>query len=117
MMKISEYRKMRIILLFDLPSVEKEDIAINVKFTKNLKKIGFYMLQYSVYVKSLTNQSEYERVIKKIKQIIPKKGNIIVLKLTEKQYNEMIYLKGEKNSFDSIVGSNNVVYFGGDNYY
>lgn len=38
MMKISDYRKMRTIILFDLPSVEKEDIAINQKFVKKLKK-------------------------------------------------------------------------------
>ena len=39
MMKISDYRKMRAIILFDLPSVEKQDIANNQKFIKKLKKI------------------------------------------------------------------------------
>ena len=116
MMKISDYRKMRAIILFDLPSVEKQDIANNQNFIKKLKKIGFYMLQFSVYTKVLINQSEYDRIIKKVKQIIPNKGNIIILKLTDKQYNDMIYLNGEKNKYDSIVGLNNVVYFGGDDY-
>ncbi len=116
MMKISDYRKMRAIILFDLPSVEKQDMANNQKFMKKLKKIGFYMLQFSVYTKVLINQSEYDRIIKKVKQIIPNKGNIIILKLTDKQYNDMIYLNGEKNKYDSIVGLNNVVYFGGDDY-
>ena len=116
MMKISDYRKMRAIILFDLPSVEKQDISNNQKFIKKLKKIGFYMLQFSVYTKVLINQSEYDRIIKKVKQIIPNKGNIIILKLTDKQYNDMIYLNGEKNKYDSIVGLNNVVYFGGDDY-
>lgn len=116
MMKISDYRKMRAIILFDLPSVEKQDIENNQKFIKKLKKIGFYMLQFSVYTKVLINQSEYDRIIKKVKQIIPNKGNIIILKLTDKQYNDMIYLNGEKNKYDSIVGLNNVVYFGGDDY-
>lgn len=115
-MKISDYRKMRAVVLFDLPSVEKKDISNNQKFIKKLKKIGFYMLQFSVYTKVLINQSEYDRIIKKVKQIIPNKGNIIILKLTDKQYNEMIYLNGEKNKYDSIVGLNNVVYFGGDDY-
>ena len=115
-MKISDYRKMRAIILFDLPSVEKQDMANNQKFIKKLKKIGFYMLQFSVYTKVLINQSEYDRIIKKVKQIIPTKGNIIILKLTDKQYNDMIYLNGEKNKYDSIVGLNNVVYFGGDDY-
>lgn len=116
MMKISDYRKMRAIILFDLPSVEKQDMANNQKFIKKLKKIGFYMLQFSVYTKVLINQSEYDRIIKKVKQIILNKGNIIILKLTDKQYNDMIYLNGEKNKYDSIVGLNNVVYFGGDDY-
>lgn len=116
MMKISDYRKMRAIILFDLPSVEKQDMANNQRFIKKLKKIGFYMLQFSVYMKVLINQSEYDRIIKKVKQIIPNKGNIIILKLTDKQYNDMIYLNGEKNKYDSIVGLNDVVYFGGDDY-
>ena len=60
MMKISDYRKMRAVVLFDLPSVEKKDISNNQKFIKKLKKIGFYMLQFSVYTKVLINQSEYE---------------------------------------------------------
>ena len=98
MMKISDYRKMRAVVLFDLPSVEKKDISNNQKFIKKLKKIGFYMLQFSVYTKVLINQSEYDRIIKKVKQIIPHKGNIIILKLTDKQYNEMIYLNGEINN-------------------
>ena len=117
MMKISDYRKMRAIILFDLPSVEKQDMANNQRFIKKLKKIGFYMLQFSVYTKVLINQSEYDRIIKKVKQIIPKKGNIIILKLTDKLYNDMIYLNGEKNKYDSIVGFNDVVYFGGDDFY
>ena len=41
MKKTSEYRKMKIVLLFDLPSVEKEDITENTKFVKNLKKNRF----------------------------------------------------------------------------
>ena len=53
MSELSDYRKMRILLMFDLPSVEKEDISINQKFVKELKKIGFYMLQYSVYTRNI----------------------------------------------------------------
>lgn len=113
-MKISEYRKMRILVFFDLPSVEKEDISNNNKFVKNLKKIGFYMLQYSIYVKTIANQSEYERILTKLNKIIPIKGSIVVIKITEKQYANMVYLKGERNKYESIVGSKNVVYIGGD---
>lgn len=110
----SYYRKMRIILIFDLPSVEKEDISYNQKFVKNLKKLGLYMIQYSVYTKSLQNHSEYDRLLKKIYKIIPNKGNIIMFKLTEKQYSDMIYLSGEKNLYESRVGSKEIIFFGGE---
>ena len=43
-------------------------IENNFEFIKKLKKIGFYMLQFSVYTKVLINQSEYDRIIKKVKQ-------------------------------------------------
>ena len=105
---------MRIILLFELPIVEKEDISYNQKFIKNLKKFGMYMLQYSVYTKALQNQSEFDRLLKKINKSIPKKGNIIIIKVTEKQYEDMVYISGERNYYDSIVGSNEIIFFGGD---
>ncbi|MEI3527725.1 MAG: CRISPR-associated endonuclease Cas2 [Bacilli bacterium] len=65
---------MRAIILFDLPSVEKQDIANNQKFIKKLKKIGFYMLQFSVYTKVLINQSEYDRIIKKLNKLYQTRG-------------------------------------------
>ena len=34
--------------------------------------------------------------------------------ITEKQYSEMLYLNGEKNKYDTIVGNKNVVMFGGE---
>lgn len=111
---ISDYRKMRALLIYDLPSVEKEDIKEYNRFHKEIQKVGFYMLQFSVYVKVLTNESEYEKITKKVNAIIPKKGSIILIRLTEKQYNEMKYLHGEKNKYDSIVGSNEVIIIGGD---
>ena len=110
----SDYRKMRSIIIYDLPSVEKEDIKEYNKFHRELQKIGFYMLQFSVYVKVLTNEFDFEKIVKKVNTIIPKKGSIILLRLTEKQYNDMIYLHGEKNRYDAIVGANEVIVIGGD---
>ena len=65
-MNNSKYRKMRVIILFDLPFIEKEDVLNYNKFIKNIKKVGFYMLQYSVYTKSIVNNSEYQRIQKNI---------------------------------------------------
>lgn len=45
---------------------------------------------------------------------MPDKGHIIIFKITEKQYSEMIYLIGIKNKFETIVGKNELVVFGDD---
>lgn len=108
------YRKMRAILMYDLPSVEKDDVVVYNRFIKDIKKCGFYMLQFSVYVKSLTNQEDYNRLLNRIKKFIPRKGSIVIIRLTEKQYSDMVYLNGESNTFDSIVGSKNIVMIGGN---
>lgn len=111
---MSNYRQMKIILIYDLPTVETEDIKSYNKFHKDIKRIGFFMLQYSVYAKVLTNHSDYQNTLVRVKKVVPKKGSIIILRLTEKQYEDMIYLSGEKNFYDTIVGGNEVIIFGGD---
>lgn len=72
------------------------------------------MLQYSIYVKVITNDSTLKQYLSKIEKIVPEKGNIIIIKITEKQYQDMIYLRGVKNKYDSIVGGKEFVIFGGD---
>ena len=34
--------------------------------------------------------------------------------LTEKQYEDMVYLRGEQNKFDTLVGGKELIVFGGD---
>ena len=42
---------MRMILFFDLPTLTSKNRRDYRKFIKHIKKIGFYMIQESVYVK------------------------------------------------------------------
>lgn len=46
---------MRLILIYDLPAVEDNDKRIYNRFHTNIVKLGFYMLQYLIYVKVVTN--------------------------------------------------------------
>lgn len=111
---INYYKQMRVLLIYDLPMVNDSDRVVYNRFHNNIKKIGFYMIQYSVYTKVIQNESSFIQRCDQIKKIIPDRGNIIILKITEKQYQNMIHLKGVKNRFDIIVGGNELVYFGGD---
>jgi CRISPR-associated protein Cas2 len=105
---------MRLILIYDLPTVEKEDRKIYEKFSKDIKRLGFRMLQLSVYTKVMQNDTSYKQNLIKLNKIIPKKGSIIVFKITEKQFQNMQYLSGIRNKYETIVGGNELVIFGGD---
>lgn len=111
---INYYKQMRIILIYDLPMTDDEERRIYNKFHKNLGIIGFHMMQYSVYSKVIQNESVYKQMIIRLNKVMPKKGNILLFRITEKQYQDIVYLNGIKNRYEFIVGGNELVVFGGD---
>lgn len=113
---ISNYRQMRMILIYDLPMNDELAQKEYINFRKNILKLGFYMVQYSVYTKVLQNESSFEQLKNNIIKIVPNRGNIIIFKITEKQFRDKVYLTGQENLFETIVGGNELVVFGGVNY-
>lgn len=89
------YRYMRTLLFFDLPMITSQDLKNYRAFIKNIKKLGFYMIQESVYVKMSLDHQSTNSTIQKIKSIIPLEGNIMVLNITEKQFSSMQVLVGD----------------------
>lgn len=113
-MEFNKYRQMRLILIYDMPMKDLDDQKIYEHFHKKLIYLGYHMLQYSVYTKSIQNEDNFYQMESITKKIIPQKGQIIIFKVTEKQYNDFIYLNGEKNKYDTIVGNKELVIFGDD---
>ena len=95
---MSSYRFMRLIVFFDLPVETGEDKRAYRKFRKSLVKAGFVMVQESVYSKLMTTPSVENSVKSMIEKNKPDKGLVQVLTVTEKQYNRMEYIVGEKQS-------------------
>ena len=87
---------MRIIVLFDLPTKTKPDRDIYSNFRKFLLKDGFQMLQYSVYVRLCNGNFDTEKHAKRIQSNTPKQGRVLMLVVTNKQFEDMKYLVGEK---------------------
>ncbi|MGQ7357841.1 CRISPR-associated endonuclease Cas2 [Streptococcus suis] len=92
------YRYMRMILMFDMPTETSEERKAYRKFRKFLLSEGFIMHQFSVYSKLLLNNSANTAMVTRLKENNPKKGNITLLTVTEKQFARMIYLHGEANT-------------------
>lgn len=91
--------------MFDMPTITNEDKKNYSKFRDNLIDDGFIMIQYSIYVRICKNQDDITKHINRVKMFTPEKGNIRLLQVTEKQYEQMIMLRGIKN--DDEKESNN----------
>jgi CRISPR-associated protein Cas2 len=89
---------MRTLLFFDLPTITSQDLKNYRGFIKNIKKLGFYMIQESVYVKMSLDYQSTCSTIQKLKSIVPSEGNVMILNITEKQFSSMEILVGDINS-------------------
>ena len=89
---------MRILVMFDLPTLTSEDRKEYRNFRKYLIVSGFLMLQESVYSKIVLNSQQSELALQKLRKKSPGKGLIQVLTITEKQYSQIEYIIGDKNT-------------------
>lgn len=102
------------ILMFDMPTETVEERKAYRKFRKFLLSEGFIMHQFSVYSKLLLNNSANKAMIDRLQANNPKKGNITLLTVTEKQFARMIYLNGERDM--SVANSEKRLVFLGEDY-
>lgn len=110
-MNESLYKKVRVLILYDLPMVEIGDKKEYTKFRRDILKLGCYLVQFSVYAKVIKNEVYYKSFIGKLKNIMPKRGEVRVIKLTEKQYENMFFLNGSQNNFEKKIADNGLVIF------
>lgn len=102
------YRFMRSLLFFDLPSVTKTDHRQYAKFVKYIKSKGFVMMQESVYSKLSLNETVVDATMKDVKSHLPKDGVISVLTITEKQFASIEHILGESNT-DVVISDSKVI--------
>lgn len=92
------YRFMRVIVMFDLPSTSLEEMREYRKFRGYLIKTGFMMAQESIYSKLALNSTTANSLAENLRKNKPKWGLVQLLVITEKQYNSMEFLIGQKHS-------------------
>lgn len=83
------YRYMRLIVMFDLPTLNAADMRNYREFRKFLIKNGFMMMQESVYTKIALNQSMAQLIANKVRDNKPDKGLVQMFTITEKQFSRM----------------------------
>ena len=102
-------RFMRVIVFFDLPVSTKQKRKEYAEFRKNLIKQGFLMIQYSVYSRTVRNSDDALKYSKIIKTFLPKEGSVRILTVTDKQYNSIEIVVGEKLEEENLLDSRDVV--------
>ena len=75
-----------LIVCFDLPVCEKEEMRQATCFRKSLLDQGYFMLQNSIYVRSCVTYDKTEQHIKNLKMIAPLTGTITAFYITDRQW-------------------------------
>lgn len=89
------YRVMRLMVMFDLPVETSEQRRQYRIFRKKLINEGFLMIQYSVYARVCVSCQSAHFLERRISSFLPDGGKVQTLMLTEKQYSDMHFLRGE----------------------
>ncbi len=87
--RLNAYKIMWLFVFFDLPTNTKKERHDASVFRKRLLKDGFTMMQYSVYTRHCGSAESANVHTKRVKNLIPKKGQISILRITDKQYGDI----------------------------
>ena len=76
------------------------------KLRKFLQKDGYVRIAPEVYMRIVQNRKASEKHYRRIEEFAPKTGVVRLLRLTEKQYNNIYMVAGEVDYQEKTVGVN-----------
>ncbi len=85
-MRLNEYRILWIMVFFDLPTDTEKDRKNYTRFRKGIMRDGFDMFQFSIYTRHCSSFENAQVHIKRVKRILPPRGDIGILTITDKQF-------------------------------
>jgi CRISPR-associated protein Cas2 len=86
---------MWIVVMFDLPVVEKSERKAATDFRNDLLDMGFEMSQFSVYMRFCTGQAQVDTYCRRVEEALPVGGKVHILQFTDKQYERIITFRGK----------------------
>lgn len=94
--RLNAYRIMWVLVFFDLPTETKADRKNYTKFRKKIMDDGFQMFQFSMYIRHCSSRENSEVHIKRVKTILPSKGHVGIMCVTDKQFGMMEIFRGKE---------------------
>lgn len=105
---------MRVLLMFDVPVKSKKEQKYATKFRNALIKQGFFMMQFSVYMRICKGIVSAKSAVERVRGILPPLGNVRALIITEKQFDNMQILLGSAGFNERVNDDKNLVLFAFD---
>ena len=93
---LSGYNILWMLVMFDLPVVEKPDRKAATQFRNFLLDQGFAMAQYSVYYRMVSGKESGRTMEKHIFNNLPIYGSVEIVAITDKQYENIKVFKGKQ---------------------
>lgn len=94
--RLNAYRIMWVLVFFDLPTETKKERKIYAKFRKDILADGFAMFQFSIYLRHCPSRENAEVHIQRVKKILPSKGHVGIMCITDKQFGMMEIFRGKE---------------------
>lgn len=94
--RFNAYRIMWVLVFFDLPTETKKDRKIYAKFRKEILADGFSMFQFSIYLRHCPSKENADVHIKRVKKLLPEKGHVGIMCITDKQFGMMEIFRGHE---------------------
>ncbi|GAA3509312.1 CRISPR-associated endonuclease Cas2 [Aquimarina addita] len=94
--RLNQYRSMWVLVFFDLPTETRSERKAASGFRKRLLNDGFAMFQFSIYLRFCASRENTEVHIKRTKNILPKKGKVCIMQITDKQFGMIELFHGQK---------------------
>lgn len=91
---LSGYRLMWMVVMFDLPVVEKAERKAATEFRNTLLDLGFEMSQFSVYMRFCTSPAQVETYCRRVEDALPEGGKVNIRQFTDKQYERIVSYHG-----------------------
>ncbi|MEI6508731.1 MAG: CRISPR-associated endonuclease Cas2 [Bacteroidota bacterium] len=96
MNRLNQYRIMWVLVLFDLPTETATERKIYARFRKDIMRDGFTMFQFSIYLRHCSSRENADVHIKRVKSLLPEKGHVGIMCVTDKQFGMMEIFYGKK---------------------
>jgi len=93
---LSGYRIMWMVVMFDLPVLEKAERKAATDFRNALLDMGFQMSQFSVYMRFCTSPIQVQTYCKQVESVLPEGGKVNIIQFTDKQYERIISFHGKR---------------------